>query len=55
LREPCSATLALQTADSPLYSAKAAGRNRVHVAQGPLGWKYRAEGTPDRHRLLQCV
>jgi len=55
LREPCSVTLALQTADSPLYSAKAAGRNRVHVAQGPLGWKYRAEGAHGRHRLLQCV
>lgn len=51
LSEPCSAALALQTADSPLYSAKAAGRNRVHVAQGPLGWKHRAKG--ERHRLLQ--
>lgn len=53
LDQPCSATLALQTADSPLYSAKAAGRNRVHVAQGAPGWKYRTEDTDERHRLLQ--
>lgn len=55
LSEPCDAALALQTADSPLYSAKAAGRNRVHVAQGPPGWKHRARSARGPHRILRCA
>lgn len=55
LREPCTVSLALQTADAPLYSAKAAGRNRVHVANGPLGWKYRAPDAGDEHRHLRSA
>ena len=56
LREACSVSLALQTADAPLYAAKAAGRNRVEVAQGQLGWRHRANhGEADAHRLLRSA
>jgi len=55
LCEPCGVAQALQTADSPLYSAKVGGRNRVHVAQGPLGWKHRAKNARGPHRILRCA
>ncbi len=55
LREPCSVSLALQTADAPLYSAKAAGRNRVHIANGPPGWKYRPADSREEIRQLRTA
>lgn len=55
LREPCSVSLALQTADAPLYSAKAAGRNRVHVASGPLGWGYRSADAGEEYGRLKSA
>lgn len=53
LCEPCGVSLALQTADAPLYSAKAAGRNRVHIANEPPGWKYRATDMREGSRRLK--
>ncbi|WP_374406158.1 diguanylate cyclase domain-containing protein [Pelagerythrobacter sp.] len=53
LREPCTVSLALQTADAPLYAAKAGGRNRVHVASGPLGWKHRSADASEGTRHLR--
>lgn len=55
LREPCSVSLAFQTADAPLYSAKAAGRNRVHVANDPPGWKCRAIDMREGSRRLRTA
>ena len=33
ISERCSSSMAMQAADGPLYSAKAAGRNRLRFAQ----------------------
>ena len=55
LRGPCSVSLALQTADAPLYSAKAAGRNRVHIANDPPGWTYRATDAREESRRLKTA